>query len=236
MLKSGFGPKALLSFACLMAPLSALAQDATSSSPATNEVIGLRANLSPADVRGPLNYEPTKGPLESFFPDCSVDKQMASELSEAFGEALISFDPENKEVRFGVAYKGLSGNAIMAHFHDGAPGVNGPVLQTICGHPPPTSAIGVSATAVMGDKCPVGNHGVLSGTWQLTDHDCPEGSDKSCISRTVDEQVQLLACGNLYVNIHTCLNQPGEVAGQITPVNWIGKEQNCNALPPKSSQ
>ncbi len=193
--------------------------------------VPMKAELSPSQARAALNYEPTKGPLDSFFPQCAVDKQKASTLLEAGGVGTFSLTGPN-QLKFKIEYKGLSGSPIMAHFHNGAPGVSGPILQTICGDPPPTSAIGYSPDSLLGPECPSGTSGVLEGIYPLQDYKCPEG-DSSCTSLTVDQQVQLLACGNLYVNFHTCLNQPGEISGQIIPLMWLGKELDCNALPPK---
>lgn len=225
MSKTRFGVAGLLPLLCLCAPASVSAQD--------TGTIEMRAVVSPAQARAPLNYEPVAGPLESFFPDCAKDKQTASDLGKASGELMMSFDTDRKEAHFSLVYRGLSGAPIMAHFHDGAPGAAGPVLQTVCGNPPPSSAIGDSATAILGKTCPLGENGVMAGTWQMVDHTCPEGSEKSCTSLTVDEQVRHLACGNVYLNVHTCLNQPGEIAGQIVPVGWLGKALDCNGLPPK---
>lgn len=215
----------VLPLVCLMALTSAGAQDA---------VVEMRANLSPSQARAALNYEPTAGPLQSFFPDCARSDQTASDLRNASGELRAILHTDRKAVHFSLTYRGLSGSPIMAHFHNGAPGAAGPVLQTVCGNPPPTSAIGVSATAIMGKTCPSGEQGVMAGTWKLVDHQCPSGSQQSCTSRTIDEQIQQLACGNIYFNIHTCLNQPGEIAGQLIPIGWLGKAQDCNALPPKA--
>jgi len=192
----------------------------------------MNAQLSPSQARAALNYEPTKGPLESFFPECAVDKQKASTLQNAMGQGVFMFDSASKELQFKIEYSGLSGSPIMAHFHNGAPGVSGPILQTICGDPPPVSAIGYSPDTLLGPKCPDGTEGILEGKYQLQDYKCPEG-DSSCTSLTLDQQVQLLTCGNLYVNFHTCLNQPGEISGQLIPLTWLGKELGCNALPPK---
>ena len=227
MPKNRFSIAILLLLVCLMAPTSVGAQEA---------IVEMRANLSPSQTRAALNYEPTSGPLESFFPNCAPSDQTASDLRSTSGELRANLDTEDKVVHFSLTYRGLSGSPIMAHFHNGAPGAGGPVLQTVCGSPPPTSAIGVSATAIMGKTCPSGESGVMAGTWKLVDHQCPSGSEKSCTSRTVDEQIQQLACGNIYFNVHTCLNQPGEIAGQLIPVGWLGKAQNCNALPPKSAK
>lgn len=199
----------------------------------TGTTVPMKALLSPSQARAALNYEPTKGPLESFFPQCAVDKQSASTLYSAGGQGTFSFNPAIKELIFKIEYKGLSGSPIMAHFHNGAPGVSGPILQTICGDPPPTSAIGFSADALLGPECPGGESGMLEGTYTLQDYQCPESDSSQCTSLTLDQQVQLLACGNLYVNFHTCLNQPGEISGQLIPLKWLGQELDCNALPPK---
>lgn len=198
----------------------------------SSETISMKAQLSPSQTRAALNYEPTKGPLESFFPQCTVDKQEASTLGEATGMGTFTFDPAEKELKFKIEYSGLSGGPIMAHFHNGAPGVSGPILQTICGMPPPTSAIGFSDKPIIYKECLDKNSGIMQGTYILKDYACP-ADDSSCTSLTVEQQVQIIACGNLYVNLHTCLNQPGEISGQIIPVNWMGKEFDCNKLPPK---
>ncbi len=200
---------------------------------ASSETVSMKAQLSPSQARAALNYEPTKGPLDSFFPQCAVDKQQASTLGKATGVGTFKFDRTANKLQFKIEYSGLSGSPIMAHFHNGAPGVSGPILQTVCGNPPPASAIGFSADALLGPECPSGTSGVMEGTYALKDYKCP-AKDSSCKSLTIEQQVQLLGCGNLYVNFHTCLNQPGEISGQIIPLEWMGQELNCNALPPKS--
>lgn len=197
-----------------------------------SDTIPMKAQLSPSQARAALNYEPAKGPLESFFPQCTVDKQTPSKLENAIGSGTFTFDTELNQIKFKIEYSGLSGPAIMAHFHNGAPGVSGPILQTICGMPPPTSAIGYSNDPIIYRECLETTSGVMQGTYQLKDYKCPE-EDNSCKSLTVEQQTQLIACGNLYVNLHTCLNQPGEISGQVIPLKWIGAKLNCNLLAPK---
>lgn len=225
MSRQRLSPAVMLSILGLLAPSLAGAQETT---------VSMEGTLSPSQARAPLNYTPTSGPLESFFPNCAASNQTASDLSAATGALQAVLDTDRQVVHFSLTYSGLSGAPIMAHFHNGAPGANGPVLQTICGNPPPTSAIGVSAPAIMGGNCPAGANGVMAGMWELVDHTCPSGSEDSCTSRTAAEQVQQLACGNIYLNIHTCLNQPGEVAAQLIPTTWLGEAQDCNTLPPKA--
>ncbi len=89
-----------------------------------------------------------------------------------------------------IDYSDLSGKPIMAHFHLGARGSNGPVIQTICGKPAPT---------LLG-TCPISVNSTLIGTWKVPDN-----------------QRQNLIAGKLFVNIHTDLNPKGEIRGQLNP-------------------
>lgn len=89
----------------------------------------------------------------------------------------------------------LSATAItgitMAHIHNGAPGVAGPVVVTLFQPSAPTAAVdGVFA----------------SGT--LTAANLPAGV-------TLESLKALLVSGNGYINVHTTANQPGEIRGQI---------------------
>lgn len=119
-----------------------------------------------------------------------VPPPAAATPATAAGAAVLLFDPATSTLNFAVAYKGLSGAATAAHFHNGAPGAAGPVVQTICGAPGPALL----------DACPAGNEGFLTGTWTV-----PAGL------------VPTLLAGGLYINIHTRLNPAGEIRGQVTP-------------------
>jgi hypothetical protein len=94
------------------------------------------------------------------------------------------------EIAFAFTYGGMSGPVLSAHFHRGARGQAGPVIQTICGEPAP---------ALIG-ACPTGNSGTIAGVWKIP----------------LQVAVDLIA-GRLYVNFHTRANQGGEIRGQITP-------------------
>jgi len=79
----------------------------------------------------------------------------------------------------------------MAHIHNGAPGVAGPIVVTLYSNvAQPTTPNGVFA----------------SGT--LTDANLPAGV-------TIASLKTLIASGNAYVNVHTTLNPNGEIRGQI---------------------
>ncbi len=109
----------------------------------------------------------------------------------ARGAAVLLFDPATNTLNFTLAYAGLSGAAVAAHFHQGAVGVPGPVVQTICGPQGQNPLLGA---------CPTPNSGFLTGTWTVP-----------------ASLVQALLNGGLYINVHTQLNPPGEIRGQINP-------------------
>lgn len=92
------------------------------------------------------------------------------------------------EIAFAFTYSALSGQLVSAHFHRGAPGQAGPIVQTICGDPAP---------ALVG-ACPQGNSGTIGGVWKIP------------LQIAVD-----LQAGRLYVHFHTALNPGGEIRGQI---------------------
>lgn len=107
----------------------------------------------------------------------------------ARGAAVLLFDPATNTLNFMLAYAGLSGAAVAAHFHNGAFGVAGPVVQTICGPQNQNPLLGA---------CPAS--GFLTGTWTVPANLAPA-----------------LLSGGLYMNVHTQLNPAGEIRGQIIP-------------------
>ncbi len=107
----------------------------------------------------------------------------------ARGAAVLLFDPQTNTLYFSLAYAGLSGAAVAAHFHNGGVGTAGPVVQTVCGPQPQNPLLGA---------CPAQNSGFLTGTWTVP-----------------ADLVQALLTGGLYLNVHTQLNPAGEIRGQI---------------------
>lgn len=122
---------------------------------------------------------------------------------------MLQYDPNTNRLNFAIAYQGLSAEAIMAHFHIGKVGVMGPIVQTICGHHPPDSAsLGYSAAlATSGQSCPKGNASFITGSFELQKNAKVESAN------SLEKIKQALLKGQLYINFHTCLNEPGELRG-----------------------
>ena len=107
----------------------------------------------------------------------------------AAGTGAVVLNAARTEVGFAFTYSGMSGAVMQAHFHRGASGEAGPVVQTICGEPGPALA----------GACPSGNAGTVAGVWRI-----PQ-------AMVADWQA-----GRIYVNFHTAMNAGGEIRGQIT--------------------
>jgi hypothetical protein len=161
---------------------------------------------------------PASGAAKSphpFYKNFCAKHQTAVDYSHASGHAVMQYTPTTGMVKFAIAYQGLSGPAIMAHFHIGGASVGGPIVQTICGNPPPgNKALGYSALPAAGGKyCPSGRSGFVTGSFKVT------GNDKVTNASTSAKIEKALADSDIYINIHTCLNEPGELRGQLKPAS-----------------
>lgn len=174
------------------------------------------AHLSLAQVSHPLNpaSDAAKAPHPFYKKFCAAHKT-ARNYSHASGKAVLQYTPKTGMIHFSLTYQGLSGPAIMAHFHIGETSVGGPIVQTICGNPPPgNKALGYSALPAAASKvCPRGNSGFLTGKFKVT------GNSKVPNANTAAKIEKALADSDVYINIHTCLNEPGELRGQLKPAN-----------------
>lgn len=134
---------------------------------------------------------------------------------DAIGSATVIYNPETRELKYAVSYTNLSGPPLMMHFHLGFPGVDGPILFTIFGEPyskakymnwrdtgKPTARV-----------APPGNSGFVTGTFIL------DGASEIKPALKRDQEEKMLYQGAFYINIHTFLNEQGELRGQLIPLN-----------------
>ena len=94
------------------------------------------------------------------------------------------------EIEYQLSAQNITG-ITMAHIHNGAPGVAGPIVVTLFLPGSPTG--NVNGTFTSGRL----NAGNLPG------------------GVTIESLKALLNSGNAYINVHTTLNQPGEIRGQL---------------------
>ena len=94
------------------------------------------------------------------------------------------------EIEFQLSATNITG-ITMAHIHNGAPGVAGPIVVTLFQPSSPTGAVsGIFASG------------------SLTAGNLPAGVTMASLKT-------LLLSGNAYVNVHTTNNQPGEIRGKL---------------------
>ena len=178
---------------------------------ATTQPILFIAKLSTDQVTHKLFAAGDKSAPKPFYKNCSVARGSSSAYTAATGQGVFWFNPATNVLKYAFTYGGMSGAAVMAHFHIGKAGSGGPIVQTICGMPPPnTKALGYSAPAISSKICPTANSGFLTGSYKLQGNMHDDGM-------TLAQEKQALMNGKLYINIHTCLNQAGELRGQIIP-------------------
>jgi hypothetical protein len=115
-------------------------------------------------------------------------QEVPSVVTTATGTGSFSLNDDMTELRYAVAYQGLSGTLTAGgHFHVGTPGRTGSVVKAI---------------ASLGD--PASN--TISGIWKASDATQP----------LTTALVESLLTGRLYVNFHTPVNPGGEIRGQVT--------------------
>jgi hypothetical protein len=112
--------------------------------------------------------------------------------TDAEGRVSFSLNNAGTELTYKLQVQNIAG-VFGAHIHAGAPGVNGPVLVTLCGVPGTAPACS-------------GPDGVLHVQGTIT-----QMNDGQPLGVLLDA----MRSGNTYVNVHTPDAPGGEVRGQI---------------------
>lgn len=69
---------------------------------------------------------PTLAARESFQVQLSGAQQVPAVQTDGTGTADLTYDPATRVVTWSISYSGLASPVTMAHFHQGAQGMNGP--------------------------------------------------------------------------------------------------------------
>lgn len=188
---------------------------APASAPMTEPTtISFSGDLSWEQVESGLNTEPLTDPtgaakviLDAYKDVC--DANPPGSYENAGGTGTVTYDETTRTLKYAYDYSGLSGPPLMMHFHHADAAQGDPIVQTVCGLPHGTEGteIGHSAAPTSGDTCPSETSGRVEGTYVLAGNES--------LGLTVEDEVQALLDGKLYLNIHTCLNPAGEVRGNL---------------------
>lgn len=125
---------------------------------------------------------------ERFTATLDGDNSVPAVPGDGSGSATVTISDDGQSVSWDVSYSGLTGPPGAGHIHFGAADANGPVMipfATVT----PTGSTGTfnAADYASGDGLPADWAGALAA----------------------------IRGGNVYVNIHTAANPPGEIRGQL---------------------
>lgn len=188
------------------------AAGAANASDTDNKPVLFQATFSTTTVVHSLFQPGATDVAHPFYTKQCAASPASTDFSKAGGTGVFSFDPKTHTLKYAITFMGLSGVPLMAHFHLGAAGQEGPIVQTLCGQPPANSvALGSSAKALDGSVCPKENYGFISGSYKL--------NGNKALKMTEAQEVQALMDDKLYINFHTCLNEAGEIRGQVVKVS-----------------
>jgi len=117
--------------------------------------------------------------------------------TRAQGQAVFQLSRDGSELSYRLIVANIQ-NVTQAHIHMAPRGVNGPVVAWLYPEGPPTQLI------------PGRFNGVLAtGTITADDLVGPLAGAE------LEELIEAMLAGNLYVNVHTSQFPPGEIRGQI---------------------
>lgn len=125
---------------------------------------------------------------EMFLADLRGSNEVPPVTTNASGSAVFTIQDDGT-VTWTVQVSDIV-DATASHIHDGAAGVNGPVVVDLFG-------------------------GTFSGSGTLASGTITGGTDVSGMS--FEELKDRMRAGTVYVNVHTQANPGGEIRGQIIP-------------------
>ena len=124
-----------------------------------------------------------------FFANLAGNNEVPPVTTTATGRANFTHNEDDDTIQFTVTVTGIS-NAVMAHIHSGAVGLNGDIIVTLFNGP--DTGANFSGT-------------LASGTIRSAD----------VSGMSLDQLVASMRSGQTYVNVHTTQNLGGEIRGQI---------------------
>ncbi len=118
-------------------------------------------------------------------------------LTSGSGSAYYTLNADRTELSFSLDWFNLSGAVTAAHFHNASPGLNGEIVFDLAEHFAEDLTQVIQNDAVLRAN--------VSGTTRLVDW-------------AMDNALEQLLAGNIYVNLHTEMHPAGEVRGLVQAV------------------
>ncbi|MGE6539183.1 CHRD domain-containing protein [Bacillus luti] len=115
--------------------------------------------------------------------------------TDALGQAIFKLSRDELSLKFKLDLFNIE-NVVVAHLHLGAKGTNGPVVAFLFG--PITNPVSIECATFTGAINQNDLVGPLAG-------------------QLLDDLVEEIVSGNIYINIHTVQYPNGEIRGQLYP-------------------
>ncbi len=149
---------------------------------------GIYLNLhTDANPNGEIRGQVYRLAREGYSARIEGGQEVPMVSTSAMGAAVVTIDRDQEDVHVMIVASGLSGPIMGAHFHNGAPGTNGPVIYDLT---PWFSTTGTGDQAY--------------GYWTVDDTEAFEMAD-----------AMLFRNGMVYINLHTAANPDGEIRGHV---------------------
>ncbi|KFM99757.1 CHRD domain-containing protein [Bacillus clarus] len=128
-----------------------------------------------------------------FFAKLRGENEVPPVETDARGEAFFKLSRDQLRLKFKLDLFDIE-NVVVAHLHLGAKGTNGPVVAFLFG--PITNPVSIECATLTGTITQEELVGPLAG-------------------QTLDDLVEEINSGNIYINVHTVQYPNGEIRGQL---------------------
>jgi len=157
---------------------------------------------------GPPLQKMAKGPVK-LKASLSGFNEVPAFSTTGRGRFKATINKDRTEVAYILMYEMTEGDVFMAHIHIGERHTNSGIIVWFCGaqgtpFPPPAG--------VIVPPCGAGE-GVFEGTFTASDVLGP--ANRGIAPGEFESFLQALEAGATYVNVHSLLEPPGEIRGQI---------------------
>ena len=129
--------------------------------------------------------------------------------SVATGSFQAEIDDKHNTIDYTLTYSGLESDVAQAHIHFGQRHTPGGIVVWLC----QATARAPAAVANLTPECPGARAGTVSGT--IRPEQVLAVTGQGIDAGEFDELLRAIRAGATYANVHTAVNAPGEIRGQL---------------------
>ena len=129
--------------------------------------------------------------------------------SAATGSFQAEIDDKHSTIDYTLTYSGLESDVAQAHIHFGQRHTPGGIVVWLC----QATARAPAAVANLTPECPGARAGTVSGT--IRPEQVLAVTGQGIDAGEFDELLRAIRAGATYANVHTQINAPGEIRGQL---------------------